>query len=95
MKSQFIVFKGGRIVTPQGVRRADVLVDEKSGEAVSGDSYVRDFEEYWTFVREGGEWKLAAIDDSMAGAGKVREENVDEGTSKDMLQWYYTKDRAL
>ena len=72
-----------------------MLVDEKSGEAVSGDSYVRDFEEYWTFVREGGEWKLAAIDDSMAGAGKVREENVDEGTSKDMLQWYYTKDRAL
>lgn len=73
----------------------NVLVDERTERVVSGDSYVRDFEEYWTFVREGSAWKLSSIDGSMAGAGKVSQENVDEGTSKDMLQWYYTKDRAL
>ena len=40
MKSQFIVFKGGRIVTPQGVRRADVLIDEKSGRILRISSHI-------------------------------------------------------
>ncbi|MFA6328752.1 MAG: dihydroorotase family protein [Candidatus Micrarchaeia archaeon] len=40
MKSQFIVFKGGRIVTPQGVRRADVLADEKSGRILRISSHI-------------------------------------------------------
>ena len=40
MKSQFIVFKGGRIATPGGVRRADVLVNEKSGRILRISSHI-------------------------------------------------------
>jgi len=40
MKSQFIVFKGGRIVTPQGVRRADVLADSRSGKILRISSHI-------------------------------------------------------
>ena len=59
------------------------------------ETFVRDFEEYWTFRRSGREWKLAAISASMKGKEFVASENTDEGTSKDMLQWYYSKERAL
>ncbi|MCX6769341.1 MAG: Tim44-like domain-containing protein, partial [Candidatus Micrarchaeota archaeon] len=72
-----------------------VLVNEKTGATVSGDSYVRDFEEYWSFQRSGSEWKLAEINTSMKGAEFVAAENVDEGTSKDMLHWYYSQERAV
>jgi len=40
MKSPFIVFKGGKIVTPDGVRRADVLADEKSGKILRISSHI-------------------------------------------------------
>ena len=73
----------------------NVLVNEKTGKIKSGDIFVRDFEEYWTFRRSGTEWKLAEISTSMKGRKFVASENVDEGTSKDMLQWYYSKERAL
>jgi len=73
----------------------NVLVNEKTGKTVSGGSFVHDFEEYWTFRRSGSEWKLAEISTSMKGKEFVASENVDEGTSKDMLQWYYSKERAL
>jgi hypothetical protein len=71
------------------------IVDEKSGAKIGGDSYVRDFEEYWEFRRDGKAWRLASIDRSAAGGGAVLRENADEGTSDDMLKWYYTKERAV
>jgi len=40
MKSPFIVFKGGKIATPQGVRRADVLVDGRSGKILRISSHI-------------------------------------------------------
>ncbi|MCX6771761.1 MAG: dihydroorotase family protein [Candidatus Micrarchaeota archaeon] len=40
MKSPFIVFKGGKIATPLGVRRADVLVDSKSGRILRISSHI-------------------------------------------------------
>lgn len=38
--SRLIVFKGGRIATPEGVRRADVLVDASSGKIVRVSSHI-------------------------------------------------------
>jgi dihydroorotase len=38
--SRLIVFKGGRIAAPQGVRRADVLVDGKSGKILRISSHI-------------------------------------------------------
>jgi len=72
-----------------------VLVDDKTGKDSGGDSYVRDFEEYWTFSRMGNNWLLKSIDAGMAGKKYVSEENVDEGVSTEMLNWYYTKDRTV
>ena len=40
MSPSLIVFKGGRIVTPQGVRRADVLVDSRSGKIIRISSHI-------------------------------------------------------
>jgi len=71
-----------------------VVVDAKSEEKISGDDYVRDFEEYWTFMRVGDFWLLKSIDTGFSSQNYVSEENVDEGTSKEMLNWYYTKERA-
>jgi predicted lipid-binding transport protein (Tim44 family)/ribosomal protein L31 len=71
------------------------LVDTKTGARMGGDAYVRDFEEYWTFRRDGNSWKLASIDAGRKGSGAVSKENVDQGTSDEMLKWYYTKDRAV
>jgi len=38
--SQFLVFKGGKIVTPSGVRRADVLADSRSGKILRISSHI-------------------------------------------------------
>ncbi|MFA6214616.1 MAG: dihydroorotase family protein [Candidatus Micrarchaeia archaeon] len=40
MKSPLLVFKGGKIATPQGVRRADVLVDAASGKILRITSHI-------------------------------------------------------
>jgi hypothetical protein len=70
-----------------------VITDEKTGKAVEGDDHVADFEEYWTFRRDGDRWLLASIE---SGFKKyIEEENVDEGSDKQLMEWYYTKDRAV
>ena len=40
MNPSLIVFKGGRIITPQGVRRADVLVNGRSGKILRISSHI-------------------------------------------------------
>lgn len=58
------------------------------------DEYVQVTVEYWTFVRDGARWVLQEILPSAAGEAAVARENVDEGTSAQMLEWYYSKPRA-
>jgi predicted lipid-binding transport protein (Tim44 family) len=84
-KDEFTAWVSGQAQT--------VISDEKTGKAVEGDNHVADFEEYWTFRRDGDRWKLVTIE---SGFKKyVEEENFDEGSGDQLTQWYYTKDRAV
>jgi predicted lipid-binding transport protein (Tim44 family) len=67
----------------------------KQGGAVVGqDEYVSPVTEYWTFGRLDNQWKLKEVLPSAQGEGLVGQENVDEDSSKDQLQWYYRQTRA-
>ncbi len=81
-KDEFTAWVSGQAQT--------VLVDDKTGKIASGDNYVADFEDYWTFRRDSDAWKLAAID-----KGFKYDENVDEGSSKEMMEWYQSQERAV
>ena len=66
----------------------------RNNEIVLQEEYVTPFEEYWTFGRLEGEWKLKEILAQERGQEAVRSENVDEDSCREQLQWYYTKKRA-
>ncbi|NYZ77733.1 TIM44-like domain-containing protein [Candidatus Micrarchaeota archaeon] len=71
-----------------------VIFDLASGRPVGGDAYVRDFEEYYTFRRNGDRWFLDMIEDADRSE-YIKNANIDEGTSKKMIDWYYSKERAV
>ncbi|MBS0632430.1 MAG: Hint domain-containing protein [Verrucomicrobia bacterium] len=58
------------------------------------DEYVQVTVEFWTFARDGARWVLQEILPAASGEAAVARENVDEGTSAQMLEWYYSKPRA-
>jgi predicted lipid-binding transport protein (Tim44 family) len=60
----------------------------------SGQEDVTPFDEYWTFGRLNGAWKLKELLPPAKGKKKVASENVDEDSSPDQLQWYYRQPRA-
>ncbi|MFA7158405.1 MAG: TIM44-like domain-containing protein [Kiritimatiellia bacterium] len=64
------------------------------GNVVKQDEDVTPFEEYWSFGRHGNEWKLKEILPPAAGEKAVGAENLDEDSSREMLKWYYTQERA-
>ena len=65
------------------------------GEQVgSRQPYVTPFEEYWTFGRLDGQWKLKEVLPPGQGKKKIREENLDEDSSPGQLQWYYQQSRV-
>jgi len=65
------------------------------GEQVgSRQPYVTAFEEYWTFGRLDGQWKLKEVLPPGEGKKKIREENLDEDSSPGQLQWYYQQSRV-
>ena len=67
----------------------------RKGDAIwSGQEDVTPFEEYWTFGRLDGVWKLKELLPSAGGKKKIAKENVDEDSSPDQLQWYYRQPRA-
>lgn len=67
----------------------------RKGDAIwSGQEDVTPFEEYWTFGRLDGVWKLKELLPPAKGKKKVASENVDEDSSPDQLQWYYRQPRA-
>ena len=69
------------------MRRRDAVLQQ--------DSDVTAFEEYLTFGRQGNEWKLKELVAPEAGKEMVRLENVDEGSTQQMIEWYYQHKRAL
>lgn len=72
-----------------------MLVDEQKKQEIQGDSEVRDYEEFWTFGRNGNRWVLKAIDPGFKSDGFVNQENFDEGSTKFLMDWYYTRERAI
>ena len=61
---------------------------------ISQEEDVTPFEEYWTFGRQAGQWKVKEVLLPAAGAAAVKAENVDEDSSAAQLQWYYKQTRA-
>jgi predicted lipid-binding transport protein (Tim44 family) len=68
----------------------------RAGAEVRHDEYVRPWTDFWTFGRNrtGNGWSLRAIEPAANGGFIVAAENTDEGSSREMLQWYYSKTRA-
>lgn len=60
----------------------------------SGQEDVTPFDEYWTFGRLNGVWKLKELLPPAKGKKKVASENEDEDSTPDQLQWYYRQPRA-
>ena len=61
---------------------------------ISQEDDVTPFEEYWTFGRQAGQWKVKEVLPPAAGEAVVKAENVDEDSSAAQLQWYYKQTRA-
>jgi predicted lipid-binding transport protein (Tim44 family) len=68
-------------------------VIKQNGNIVKQDEYVTPFEQYWTFGRKDNKWLLKEIlPPAVSLSGKS---NIDEDASKEQMEWYYTKDRAV
>jgi predicted lipid-binding transport protein (Tim44 family) len=65
-----------------------------SGSELRNDEFVKPWTEFWTFGRDGVRWVLKEILPEASGKAAVARENVDEGSSQQMLEWYYSKPRA-
>jgi len=68
------------------VRRGEMVISQ--------EAYVTPFEEYWTFGRLDGQWKLKEILPPGKAQRTVTAENIDEDSTPDQLQWYYRQPRA-
>ena len=66
----------------------------KDGNIISQDPYVTDFEDYWTFGRLDGEWKLKEVLPPSRGKQQIGAENIDQDSSEGQLNWYYRQTRA-
>jgi len=66
----------------------------KGENVISQEDYVTPFEEYWTFGRLDGQWKLKEILPPGQGKRTVTMENIDEDSTPDQLRWYYRQPRA-
>ena len=65
-----------------------------SDAVISAEDDVTPFEEYWTFGRQAGKWKVKEVLPTAKGAAAVNAENVDEDSNAAQLQWYYKQTRA-
>ena len=58
------------------------------------DDFVTPFTEYWTFGRLDRDWKLKEVLPPAEGEKDVTAENLDEDSSPQQVQWYYSQTRA-
>ena len=61
---------------------------------MSQQEYVAPFEEYWTFGRLDNQWKVKEVLPTGRGKKMIAQENVDEESGPDQMQWYYRQTRA-
>jgi predicted lipid-binding transport protein (Tim44 family) len=66
----------------------------KGATILSQQEYVTPFEEYWTFGRQDKVWKLKEVLPPSRGEKMIAEENVDEDSNAQQMQWYYRQTRA-
>jgi predicted lipid-binding transport protein (Tim44 family) len=66
----------------------------QGGAIAREDPYVMAWVDFWTFRRDGQRWVLDEILPEGSGSAVVARENTDEGTTPQMLEWYYSKPRA-
>jgi predicted lipid-binding transport protein (Tim44 family) len=69
-------------------------VIRQGDQSMSEQEFVTPFEEYWTFGRLDGRWKLKEVLPPGQGKKAVDLENVDEDSSPGQLQWYYRQPRV-
>jgi predicted lipid-binding transport protein (Tim44 family)/intein/homing endonuclease len=69
-------------------------VIRKGAQVLSEQETVTPFEEYWTFGRLDGLWKLKEVLTPGEGKKRTTAENLDEDSSPDQVQWYYRQPRA-
>jgi predicted lipid-binding transport protein (Tim44 family) len=70
------------------------VIATQNGAVRHKDDFVRPWVEFWTFTRVENLWALQEILPGEKGAALLALENIDEDTSSEMLQWYYSKERA-
>jgi predicted lipid-binding transport protein (Tim44 family) len=70
-------------------------VRTRNGAVTAQQDDVTPFEEYWTFGRLAGVWKLKDVEPPAQGPSLVAQENLDQDSTPDQLQWYYKHPRAV
>ena len=77
------------------VRAHAQKVLRRQGQAAQADEDVVPFEQYVTLGRLDNRWKLKEVLSAEAGQAAVKEENLDQDSSPDQVQWYYQHKRAV
>jgi predicted lipid-binding transport protein (Tim44 family) len=67
----------------------------KAAKVISQEPYVTPFQEYWSFGRLQGAWKLKEVLPPAKAQRLVSQENLDEESTPGQLQWYYRQERAV
>jgi predicted lipid-binding transport protein (Tim44 family) len=70
------------------------IIITRAGRVEYHDPDVRPLQDYWTFGRAEARWVLREILPRADGTNILKQENVDEGSSPEMLEWFYSKPRA-
>jgi predicted lipid-binding transport protein (Tim44 family) len=70
------------------------IIITQAGKVEYRDPDVRPLQDYWTFGRADSRWVLREILPNADGIKVLKQENVDEGSSPEMLEWFYSKPRA-
>lgn len=70
-------------------------IQQQKGIILTQDKDVTPFEEYWTFGLLDGQWKLKEVMPQAHSQEVIGSANIEEGSSPDLVKWYYTKKRAI
>lgn len=77
------------------VRAHAQKIVRRNSQIVHQDEDVTPFEQYLTFGRRENKWKLKEILSPETGQKALAEENLDQDSSPQQVQWYYQQKRAL
>ncbi|MEW6305278.1 MAG: polymorphic toxin-type HINT domain-containing protein [Verrucomicrobiota bacterium] len=69
-------------------------IRKRNGRIAHQADDVSAFTAFWTFGRRENRWKLKEVLPEARGEQELERENVDEESSTEQIQWYYTKTRA-